>query len=445
MANTHTDWGGIVSFVPLYRKVVSVFIVFGLLVSALATASQNQKPVAELPKPFEILQLHEAKSNAVAERSTKPIAIEHFEIPLRIVEVDVAKRIPKEILSSLIFEKNGEKYLRWIINPEDTKWHREVAQYLRSKGIPVIKGQYFTAYQTASRSYLVVDPKTGATFSVKVSTNNTGGHWTDKKQTWEDARQVRWAYEYVHDQIRRRGGLKHGILIDEPAAFGLPAIDQGMLVRTYSVLEKGRSFLLPGFAVLHDAVGRNLAFANGSNQPAEYWNEHYNRPLARALAELYAITGMQYDSPHSQNFLVEFDLDGRPTGRIGIRDFGDVYVTAEALEANGRSDLVRNWDTDNLRRGVFDVAIGLLHGNINPSWIDGEIYTRYAYDFFNEFEREFKRVTGIDLGTTRTPMSLQALYFSKRYLTDSEEGQKYLEWLRIRQPGSCRHIFKKAM
>lgn len=427
----------------LFRKALSFFVVFAFLASTLATASQNHTQVAELPEPFKVLQVHEAKSNAVAERSTDPVMIEHYEVPLRIVDVSIANRIPSEIVSSLIFEKNGEKYLRWIINPEDTKWHKEVAQYLKSRGIPVIRGQYFTAYQTASRSYLVVDPKTGVTFSVKVSTNNTGGHWRDKKQTWEDAKQVRMAYEYITEEIKNRGGLKHGILIDEPAAFGLRAIDQGMLIRTYDVLHNGETRLVPGFSVLHEAFGRYLATLNGSTDPADFWNEHYNKPLARALAELYAFTGMQYDSPHSQNFLVEIDRKGRPTGRIAFRDFGDAYLTSDALEANRRTELVRHWEKDNVRRSDINVAVGLLHGNVNPSWINQFVYTRYGMDFFDEFEREFKRVTGVDI-SNKTPMAAKGLYFSKTYSTEPAAGQEYLEWLRSGHPISCRIVFKAA-
>ncbi|HRP08704.1 MAG TPA: 3'-5' exonuclease, partial [Gemmatimonadales bacterium] len=71
------------------------------------------------------------------------------------------------------------------------------------------------------------------------------------------------------------------------------------------------------------------------NDPAAFWNEHYNKPLARAIAEFAAITGMSYDSPHSQNFLVELDAGNRPTGRIVLRDFGD--ATLVRLEENYRS------------------------------------------------------------------------------------------------------------
>lgn len=429
------------------RSSVSILVLLGFIFSAFADTQPTTPQLDDLPDLFKILQVHEVSVNALSVRSTEPVALEHYEIPLRAVETDISSRLSENIKSSLIFEKNGEKYVRWIINPEDTKWHLEVAEHLRSKNIPVVKGQYFTGYQTASRSYLVIDPKTKATFSLKVSTNHTGGQWTDKKQEWEDAKQIRTAYDYVFDAIKKHGQLKHAIVIDEPAAFGLPAIDQAMVVRTYDVLERGNSILIPGFSVLHGLYGERFAARHNSNDPAAFWNEHYNKPLARAMAELYAITGMQYDSPHSQNFLVELDFNGKPTGRIAFRDFGDAFVNPEALEAHGRPDLAEKWDKDNIKPKVLDVGVGLLHGNYWPKWIPQEIYQAYAHDFFKVFESEFKRITGSDIGKNVTDISINSTgtYYTKYYPTDSVEGQRYLNWLRRHSSLSCRAIFKQAM
>jgi len=39
-----------------------------------------------------------------------------------------------------------------------------------------------------------IDDNTHAVFSIKASTNNTGGQWTDKKQEWADALPVALVY-----------------------------------------------------------------------------------------------------------------------------------------------------------------------------------------------------------------------------------------------------------
>lgn len=431
------------------KKLLSLFIpVILTLASASSPLAETASP-KPLPPGFKMLQYHEVKSNAAAERSTRPIMIEHFEIPLELIDVSMAKRIPKNVASSLIFKKNGKPYLRWIINPEDTKWHKEVESYLKEKGVEAARGRYFTAYQTASRSYFLVDPKTGAVFSAKVSTDKTGGQWTDKKQTWEDAKQVRLAYEYIMDAIKSRGGLGNGVLIDEPAAFGLSKINHGFLIRTYDALLNNPNLrLIPGFSVLHEEFGRELAERNGAKDPAAFWNEHYNKPLARALAELYAISGMQFDSPHSQNFLVELDEKGRPQGRIAMRDFGDAFVTEEAVKAARRGDLAKAWEPSNVTKESLRVSIGLLHGNKSPSWINENIYKGYSRDFYSEFEKEFQRTTGVDISKSSHPIFRSHLYFTKNYSIVSKSGLEYLKWLKNGRPRmglTCRDAFRKAI
>ena len=78
----------------------------------------------------------ETRGNADAARNPNMIPIEHYEIPLDQLEADISKRIPVDVRDSLIFEKDGRKYVRWLINPEDTKWHKEVEKWLDRKKLP---------------------------------------------------------------------------------------------------------------------------------------------------------------------------------------------------------------------------------------------------------------------------------------------------------------------
>lgn len=394
----------------------------------------------------------ETRSNGVSVRDDRKWAMEHYEIPLRLVEKDVARRIDPSIVNALIFEKNGEKYIRWVVNPEDTKWHLEVEKFLKKNGVEPRRYRHFEAYQTASRSYIVVDPDTKAEFSLKVSTDKTGGNWLDKKQTYEDAWQIRMVTDYIHDMIKKTGGLTNAVLADEPAIFGLKAIDQGMVVREYGRLSNSGLRYIPGFSVMHEETGREIARQNGSNDPAAFWNEHYNKPLARAIAEFAAITGMSYDSPHSQNFLVELDAGNRPTGRIVLRDFGDTYLTKDVFEAAGRGDIPPRWEQPNVLRGSMSIAVGLLHGNKAPSWMDvtpnstrPNSYDQWGRDFFAEFQKEFRRQTGVTLTVSPTP-GRSGMYFSEDVSVTDEAGKKFLELVRQGRQrqhlmGRCENIF----
>jgi hypothetical protein len=445
------------------KKALSIFA--SLLLTASLVMADSAVKLMPLTPSFRMMQTTETKANGVAVRSNQPIPIEHYEIPLSLVQADISKTMSKDIYDSLVFERDGRKFIRWVINPEDTRWHLEIAAWLEANGEPVIKGQHFTGYQTASRSYIVRDPINGVQFSSKVSTNKTGGNWTDKKQTWEDAWQVRMAYQYVEDVIKERGGLKNSVWIAEPAAFGIEALDQGMLIRAYDSLADGKTTLIPGFAALHEDWGREIARQNGSNDPAKFWNDNYNKPLARALAEVYALTGMSYDSPHSQNFMIELDENNKPTGRIGLRDMGDSYMTEDIFEAAGKGDIPKRWELDNVLRGHLQVSAGLLHGNKDPSWMqtepDGKIdsiinsllnnrtadssYNKWGKDFFTEFEAEFFKITGVDLAGVR--MSRSGKYFSKSYSTENAAGKQYKQWIRDGRPqmsSMCIDVFGQA-
>lgn len=387
-----------------------------------------------ISKEMHALVRMETHSNAVATRDSGFTRLEHYEIPLKLIEADVALRSNPEFVSSLIFERNGEKFVRWVINPEDTKWYLQVEEFLKKNGIEPVRKKHFIGYMTASRSYIAVDPKSGAEFSVKVSTDRTGGNWRDKQQTWDDGKQIRLMTDFVDKQLKGQPKLEHIVLLDEPMAFGIKDIDQGMIIRSYEEVKKSGKRYVPGFSIMHEDLGRDLAKANGSKDPAAYWNEHYNKPLARALAEFYALTGMTYDSPHSQNFLVELDAKNRPTGKIVLRDFGDTYLSNEFFEAVKRTDITKAWEQSNLLKGYMSVSVGILHGNTAPSWMDIDAkkvtknnYNGWGLDFFKEFEKEFARQTGVQLNSSKPHVSRNGLYLNKGYIMNDEAAKRFLD------------------
>ncbi len=370
---------------------------------------------------------YETKANAVSTRSNEPFKIENYEIPTRLLQMDVADRLSPKIRKTLIFKKNGQEYIRWIINPEDTLWYKDVEKFLKANQISAKRHHYFTGYMTASRSYIVESPN-GVQFSAKVSTNRTGGNWMDKKQTWDDAKQVRMAADFVDGELRKNP-MQNAVVMDEPAGFGIEDIDQAMLIRDLGNLPQGTNYYLPGFSAVFETTGKEIAAENGSNLPQVFWNHNYNRPLARALAEFAARTGLTFDSPHSQNFLIELDQNMKPTGRIVIRDFGDSYALKEWFVAKGKTDFLANWEDDNILSGNLHVSIGILHGNTFPTWMNDTQYNVWGNDFYGAFEDEYSSETGIPKKQLAEELSRSGRYFSKDYPDYTPGWKRFLRSL----------------
>lgn len=407
---------------------------------------------AQLGQNVEELVDYETQSNAVSVRSNETIKLRHYEIPLRLIEKEISNRTPEIIKKALTFEKNDEKYIRWIINPEDTKWHLEVAQWLKTNKVDAEPKTHFEAHMTASRSYIVRDPETGAEMSMKVSTNQTGGFWKDKKQSWDDAQQTKLAADVVAEMVEKRTP-DNFIYLDEPAVFGIKALDQGMIIRMLGELPSKGKHYIPGFSVLHEEEGKHIAKLNGSDDPAEFWKEHYIKPLGRGIAELFAMTGLAYDSPHSQNFLVELDNNFKPTGKIVFRDLGDSYAAQEVIEALGQTKLLKIWERGNMLKGRIMIAQGVLHGNSKPSWISEKQYNAYGTAFFIEFEKELSRVTAVPLQQLFAdgPFSRSGDYFSKDYSFGGKSG--WIDYLStigkthglVRSANSCSVVFSTGL
>lgn len=397
---------------------------FGLSIIVL-TIFLNLSLATALEKSVQQFVDWETKSNAASLRSNKPFELKHYEIPLSLLETDLSKSLSPDVYNALVFKKNGKDYVRWLINPEDTKWHLQLEDWLKTKGVSPKQQNYLKGYYTSSRSMIVEDPKSGAQFSAKVSTNNTGGIWRDKKQDAKDARQTRMADEYLQN-IQNSRPPKNFVYLNEPGMFAVDSVDQAMLVRSLRDLNNDQHYYLPGFSALHDQTGRQLALMNGSTNPAEFWNEHYNKPLGRAMAELSAKTGMTYDSPHSQNFLIELDGKMKPTGKIVFRDLGDSYISKPFFEATGQKDFIKKWEPYNINSDILDVRVGVLYGNEFPSWIDNRTYFQWGEDFFKEFDKTFSQITGIPLKELDdTFMTTSGRLFLKQYNTNSPAFQDF--------------------
>lgn len=386
----------------------------------------------------------ETKANAVAVRSNESVDMPHLEIPLRLLDRNYERNVDLQILKSLVFTKNGEKYVRWVINPEDTKWHQEVVRFLQANGVDTTVHSHFKGYMTASRSYIVEDPITKAQFSIKTSTDKTGGFWSDKKQHYQDAFDIRNVSDYVKER-QRLVGFENVVVMYEPIVFGIKDVDQSIVVRELADLTKGGKYYVPGFSALHSELGAKIAKMNGSDSPYMFWTTHYLQAMARASVEFMAKTGIWLDSPHSQNFLVELDADMKPTGRIVIRDLGDVYLAAPMIKAFGGTFLDKFSEQDSVRRLSFDVSFGPLHGNKPPQWLSIQQYKSWASLYSQFVDTELQRQLGlrpsnIGLNHTKYTYKKDFTYFQNSFDLKSSGWQKYIKNNSLAKI-SCTHTY----
>lgn len=412
------------------KNLKSTLLLFTLLIFISCQTSAYRNVASDHHVSANVHQLvsWETGANAVSKRSNELIQVEHYEIPLRLLQRDFDESLDPQIKSSLMFKKNNETYVRWLINPEDSKWHLEVKAFLEKHNVDSTPKKFFDGYLTASRSMILVNPENGANFSLKVSTNLTGGNWTDKKQTWKDAQQVRNINKWVHEILPKMKS-ETLVVMEEPLAMGIKEIDHGMIMRSLNNLPEDKFFYLPAFSALHDEEGARIAKLNGATEHgiANFWDKHLNQPLANAMAEYFSMTGMWYDSPHAQNFLVELDRDMKPTGRIVLRDLGDAYILDDFVKNTKWAWITSHWEDGKVQTGKINTGIGLLKGNTPPKWMSGLEYKEFGWNFYRTFEKRFSELSGIpQTELTKTDSKEIVFDYSKKvYPTTSEAWKKF--------------------
>lgn len=411
-----------------FFKRLLLLISFILLVSCQNLADRHIASEHHISSSSQQLVDWETKANNIAVRSNEVFRVEHYEIPLKYLQSDFDESLDPDVKKSLIFTKNGEQYVRWPINPEDTTWHLEIKKFLEDHSVESEPKKFFDGYLTASRSMIMVNPTNGATFSLKVSTDKTGGKWSSKKLIWADAQQVRRISKYVKGTVPQMQ-TEHLVIMDEPLALGLTDknIDQALLVRSLNDLPEDGHYYIPGFAIFHEKEGPRIAKLNGSTNPVEFWTKHLVDPLANAMAEYFAVTGSWYDSPHAQNFLVELDREMKPTGKIVLRDLGDAYLFEDFVKNTKYAWIMKDWEEGNVLTKSFTTGIGLLHGNEKPTWVSGMEYKEMQWQFYRTFEKKFSELTNIPANELMKTDSKEAIYsFSRKtYPTTSAAWQKF--------------------
>jgi len=392
----------------------------------------------------------ETKANNVVIQSSDPEPANYYEVPLKIMRQHVARDLSPAIRKALVFERDGKEWFRWIIHPTDTVVHPEISEMLRNAGLPdkPVQG-HLIMRPTASRSLIVEDPKSGAEFSIKVSTTRAPGEWKLKRQIASDAEWVGEINEYV-STIEKRMHLEHLVPLREPWVLSISdhGVDQGVIIRDLKPVTEGKFLYLPAFSALHEETGRLIAEKNGASDPGAFWKQHMAKAYGKAMAEWSAHFGLHLGSAHPQNFLIELTPDLKPTGRIAIRDFADGWLPVGLFKGTEFSSLLkRNYYHDPndtiVARAGFHFPDSTLEAK---SWLKGDGVKEWEAEFFNAYIQEFERLTGVPASKWKTkPADVHGYGFVVLDEDALPFIKRMLPCLQGHYSGQCREALKRKL
>lgn len=327
-----------------FRNLLSA-VVFGTLVFGLVGPA-TAKELAFKNEAHRLMVLWETKHNPLGETSGTPVILETLLIPVHLLDVSDLLKIPAQIRRSLLVRIDGKSYFRWIFHPDDTFYRNEVItdisklMDLPPDAIPKTE-HYLIGYRTASRSLLVMDPRSKYVFSMKTSSNSAGGGKDDRPQPVRYARSSILATAHIRVMEARYGKFEFAVPLYEPGAVYNHHIDQAQIFRTLPEMNGGDKIYMPMFSMLSAEVMEKLSKANQMDMSQVL--EHIGYIWGRAQTEWVLKTGLSTSSAHSQNYMIELDQNLRFTGRVQFRDFADAHVMESFLEGPFREEILQHW------------------------------------------------------------------------------------------------------
>jgi len=321
--------------------------------------------------------------------------------------VQVANLIPPDLRSQFVRVRNGVTEFRLFVHPESQEFY----QPLISKYPMVIEHQ--ATATSSSRTLLVrsiADPS--REYFVKVSLAVTLGGVKRTVLRSETARAV-GTTAYLHSM---RGELSPRFdLQDEPLGI-VPKgwVDGGQLIRTiYPTVMNNEITPVPLFSlyasnpkgVLLDSLARKAGVSR-----AEFTEKFINKPFAEGWAD-WAINGSVIMEPHAQNVLLELGHDGKPNGKLLLRDLGGFNIDLksplfpkkrlsdlqfiESVKSDYWQDRVKdlhNYSLKTYYEGGFLYNVENYLSKTESDYIHGSV----SQNFWSEAARAVRQVSGYD-------------------------------------------------
>lgn len=309
--------------------------------------------------------------------------------------------------------------LCWFLHPEAPELNKKIISLLESQGVKIKRLEMGRGQLTSSRTCLIL-PKNGPSYFIKASMDNTNtgtfsGSKILKSEEVERSIAVAESSKKVMSSENSQF-VNYGIPLQDTfgAVLKGEGLETGFTIRPTDQLNlKKAHFFIPGFSLIESELGRKLAFANSQGNdnldPATYWMDHYVKPVAKSVAELMVTQGISLTNPHSQNFLLEFDENFKPTGKVALRDTVDSNLYKSCTPTRLAESWTKHTGTDNKQR-VSDfmyIAFGLFHGSGIPfNW--GSV----------PFEKDRKEMEEVRSNIAKLNLSAEDYYSKKKESAD---------------------------
>lgn len=350
-------------------------------------------PIPSLPLSKTPALVFENQLNNAFAHESFTTRVKHYEVPLRLVDSQILEEWSAEMRDFFTFKRDGEQWFRWIINPASRSSHILIEEMLAYYKLDTKQKTFYRGSITASRSVILQNPLSKKIVSVKVSTDRL---FTLRSQEKIEYRNMHKEHEAptAKTDFNSSTILMTMLAVRPPRTFlAIPEIGyftldskrrffgreivaprRAMSVRSadYVLTTSAGRHYLPAFAVMHETFGPELAKQSGFPNVETFLVKKVVRPLARAQSELALFYGVTMDSPHFQNILFEFDpKTGQLTGKVAIRDLGDLYYSKTFLDFYKIPTLVRRGlqiERSKLLLEFWPLGATLIERNA-PSWM----------------------------------------------------------------------------
>lgn len=336
--------------------------------------------------------------------SKKPFEVKSIWLPEQELQVAIDQAaLPHELEHLFVREVNGKKEYRLLIHPESEEFYKSFL-----KTYPLATDEKFLASTTASGRTLLFESTGGKKFFAKISLDVEMGGARRTVPATEVARSVGTS-QYLRD-LSDRAPNPRFTNMPEPLGITPRGWERGgMILRVIpeEIMSNEKKYM-PIFSLykrpkkgkteLEKLAGKM------SISPEQFVEDHLLRPFYEGWVKWKLEGGVSMEA-HAQNFLMELDAKGLPTGRFQHRDLGGFFINTKAksfqpkqplLNFNGLDkDYFRGKEADALADSLYTYFDGGVMFNIDrelkriqPGYKEGSIFEKSRALLAEELKRQ---------------------------------------------------------